>query len=121
MVLVGVGAEDILQLLDALPLQVGHHIAAVIHIAAIVEHVLAVAFHQNAQRLPHIEEVHLKTVALGLPGGLRRADGRGRDHGRGITGGQTQGQRRRKGKGQQGAAEAYFFFFEVFHAAFSFC
>ena len=58
MVLVGVGAEYILQLFHPLLLQVGHHQAAVVHVAAVVQHELAVTFHQHAQRLPHVDEVH---------------------------------------------------------------
>ena len=60
MVLVGVGAEHILQLLHPLLLQVGDHQTAVIHVAAVVEHELSVAFHQHTQRLTHIDEMHLQ-------------------------------------------------------------
>ena len=60
MVLVGVGAEHILQLLHPLLLQVGYHQTAVIHVAPVVEHVLTVALNQHAQRLAHVNEVHLK-------------------------------------------------------------
>ena len=46
---------------------------------------------------------------------------------RGITGGQTQSQRRRNGQRGQTAEQprllggGHFFFLEVFHVAFSFC
>ena len=63
MVLVGVGAEHILQLLHPLLLQVGYHQTAVVHVAAIVEHELSVALYQYAQRLPYINKVHLKGLA----------------------------------------------------------
>ena len=60
MVLVSMGAEHIFQLFHALALQIGHHKAAVVHIAAVVQHELPVAFHQHAQRLPHIDEMHFQ-------------------------------------------------------------
>ncbi len=63
MVLVGVGAEHILQLLHPLLLQVGYHQTAVVHVAAIVEHELSVTLYQYAQRLPYVNEVHLKGLA----------------------------------------------------------
>ena len=60
MVLVSVGAEHILQMLNPLLLQVGDHQTAVVYVAAVVEHELSVTLHQYAQRLPYINEVHLK-------------------------------------------------------------
>ena len=131
MVFVSMGAEDILQLLDPLTLQVGDHQTAVIHIAAVVEHELSVALHQHAQRLPHVDEVHLEGGVLpvgrdGLRGGRVRHDAAAasRDDGRGITAHEAQ----RKGCGQRQRSEAaherlsgHFFFFEVFHDVFSFC
>ena len=63
MILVGVRAEHILQLLHPLLLQVGDHQTAVVHIAAVVEHELSVTLYQYAQRLPYINEVHLKGLA----------------------------------------------------------
>ena len=60
MVFVGVGAEDVFQLLHTLALQVGDDETAVVHIAAVVEHVLPVALHQHAEGLAHVNEVHLK-------------------------------------------------------------
>ena len=124
MILVGVGAEHILQLLHTEILQVGDDIAAIVHIAAVVEHILAVTFHQHAQGLPHIQEVHLKVGGLAVSGRLGSADRRSaaaRHHRRGITGGKAKGQRRRQGQSGNAPPEAYFFFFEVFHAVFSFC
>ena len=133
MVLVGVRAEHILQLLHPLLLQVGYHQTAVIHVAAVVEHELSVALHQHAQRLPHIDEVHLEGGVL--PVGRRRFGLRScrvrhdvaaasRDDGRGVTAHEAQ----RKGCGQRQRSEAaherlsgHFFFFEVFHDVFSFC
>ena len=133
MVFVGVGAEDILQLLDPLALQVGDHQTAVVHIAAVIEHELSVALHQHAQRLPHVDEVHLEGGVL--PVGRRRSGLRScrvrhdvtaasRDDGRGVTAHEAQ----RKGCGQRQRSEAaherlsgHFFFFEVFHDVFSFC
>ena len=129
MVFVSMGAEDILQLLDTLTLQVGDYQTAVVHIAAVVEHELSVTLHQHAQRLPHVDEVHLEGGVL--PVGRRRSGLRScrvrhdvaaasRDDGRGIT--------QRKGCGQRQRNEAaherlsgHFFFFEVFHDVFSFC
>ena len=78
MILVVVGAEDVLQFLHALILQVADHHAAIVHIAAVVKHVLPVALHQNAQRLSHIEEVHLEAVVGRVAVGLGCA-GRVRD------------------------------------------
>ena len=124
MILVGVGAEHILQLLHAEILQVRDDIAAIVHVAAVVEHILAVTFHQHAQGLPHIQEVHLKVGGLAVSGRLGSADRRGaaaRHHRRGITGGKAKGQRRRQGQSGNAPPKAYFFFFEVFHAVFSFC
>ena len=124
MILVGVGAEHILQLLHTEILQVRDDIAAIVHIAAVVEHILAVTFHQHAQGLPHIQEVHLEVGGLAVSGRLGSADRRGaaaRHHRRGITGGKAKGQRRRQGQSGNAPPEAYFFFFEVFHAVFSFC
>ena len=124
MILVGVGAEHILQLLHAEILQVRDNIAAVVHVAAVVEHILAVTFHQHAQGLPHIQEVHLKVGGPAVSGRLGSADRRGaaaRHHRRGITGGKAKGQRRRQGQSGNAPPEAYFFFFEVFHVVFSFC
>ena len=133
MVFVSMGAEDILQLLDPLTLQVGDHQTAVVHIAAVVEHELSVALHQHAQRLPHVDEVHLEGGVL--PVGRRRfglrscrvrhdAAAASRDDGRGVTAHEAQ----RKGCGQCQRSEAaherlsgHFFFFEVFHDVFSFC
>ena len=128
MVLVGVGAEYILQLFHPLLLQVGHHQAAVVHVAAVVQHELAVTFHQHAQRLPHVDEVHLER---GIHAGCRR--GRvghhvgtaARHHSRGTTAYKAQGQCGRSGQRQQPLQQAllsgHFFFFPVFHVAFSFC
>lgn len=124
MVLVGVGAEYILQLFHPLLLQVGHHQAAVVHVAAVVQHELAVTFHQHAQGLPHIQEVHLKIGGLAVSGRLGSADRRGaaaRHHRRGITGGKAKGQRRRKSQSGNAPARGLLFFFEVFHTVFSFC
>ena len=133
MVFVSMGAEDILQLLDPLTLQVGDYQTAVVHIAAVVEHELSVALHQHAQRLPYVDEVHLEGGVL--PVGRRRSGLRScrvrhdvaaasRDDGRGITAHEAQ----RKGCGQCQRSEAaherlsgHFFFFEVFHDVFSFC
>ena len=132
MILVGVGAEDVLQFLHALILQVADHHAAIVHIAAVVKHVLPVALHQNAQRLSHIEEVHLEAVVgrgavgLGCAGRVRDDIGAAAGHHRGnITGGQPQCQRRRQRKSRKaaegGSPKAYFFRFVVFHVVFSFC
>ena len=124
MILVGVGAEHILQLLHTEILQVRDDIAAIVHVAAVVEHILAVTFHQHAQGLPHIQEVHLEVGGLAVSGRLGSADRRGaaaRHHRRGITGGKAKGQRRRQGQSGNAPPEAYFFFFEVFHTVFSFC
>ena len=63
MVLVSMGAEHILQLLHPLLLQVGDHQTAVVHVAAVVEHELSVTLYQHAQRLPYVNEVHLKGLA----------------------------------------------------------
>ena len=133
MVFVSMGAEDILQLLDTLTLQVGDYQTAVVHIAAVVEHELSVALHQHAQRLPHVDEVHLEGGVL--PVGRRRSGLRScrvrhdvtaasRDDGRGVTAHEAQ----RKSCGQCQRSEAaherlsgHFFFFEVFHDVFSFC
>ena len=130
MILVGVGAEHILQLLHPLLLQVGYHQTAIVHIAAIVEHELAVTFHQHAQRLPHVDEVHLER---GIHAGCRR--GRvghhvgtaARHHSRGTTAYKAQGQCGRSGQRQQPLQQAgflfqgHFFFVPVFHDVFSFC
>ena len=90
-------------------------------------------FHQHAQRLPHVDEVHLEGGVL--PVGRRRSGLRScrvrhdaaaasRDDGRGVTAHEAQ----RKGCGQRQRSEAaherlsgHFFFFEVFHDVFSFC
>ena len=131
MVFVSMGAEDILQLLDTLALQVGDYQTAVVHIAAVIEHELSVALHQHAQRLPYVDEVHLEGGVLpvgrdGLRGGRVRHDvtAASRDDGRGVTAHEAQ----RKGCGQRQRSEAaherlsgHFFFFEVFHDVFSFC
>ena len=122
MVLVGVRAEHILQLLHPLLLQVGDHQTAVVHIAAVVEHELSVTLHQYAQRLPYVNEVHLK--GLTCPGG--GLDDVSAAAGQAVTGGKPQrqhsGQRQRSQPQEQAAGEqGYFFFFPVFHVAFSFC
>ena len=95
MVLVGVRAEHILQLLHPLLLQVGDHQTAVVHVAAVVEHELSVTLHQYAQRLPYVNEVHLK--GLTCPGG--GLDGVSAAAGQAVTGGKPQrqhsGQRQR--------------------------
>ena len=119
MVFVGVGAEYILQLLHSLLLQVGYHQTAVVHIAAIVEHELSVTLYQHAQRLPYVNEVHLKGLAC--PGG-----GLDDVSAVAVTGGKPQrqhsGQRQRSQPQEQAAGEqGYFFFFPVFHVAASFC
>ena len=131
MVLVGVGAEDVFQLLDPLTLQVGDDQTAVVHIAAVIEHELSVALHQDTEGLPHIDEVHLEGGVLsvgrdGLGGGRVRdevgaAAGEG---GGGITAHKAQHKGRCKGQRRKPAHElsgGHFFFFEVFHDAFSFC
>ena len=122
MVLVGVGAEHILQLLHPLLLQVGSHQTAVVYVAAVVEHELSVTLYQHAQRLPYINEVHLK--GLVCPGG--GFDDMAAVAGQAVTGGKPQrqhsGQRQRSQPQEQAAGEqGYFFFFPVFHVAFSFC
>ena len=131
MVLVGVGAEDVFQLLDALTLQVGDDQTAVVHIAAVIEHELSVALHQDAEGLSHIDEVHLEGGVLsvgrdGLGGGRVRdevgaAAGEG---GGGVTAHKAQHKGRCKCQRRKPAHElsgGHFFFFEVFHDAFSFC
>ena len=122
MVLVSMGAEHILQLLHPLLLQVGYHQTAVVYVAAVVEHELSVALHQHAQRLPYVNEVHLKGLAC--PGG--GLDDVSAVAGQAVTGGKPQrqhsGQRQRSQPQEQAAGEqGYFFFFPVFHVAFSFC
>ena len=122
MILVGVRAEHILQLLHPLLLQVGYHQTAVVHVAAVVEHELSVTLYQYAQRLPYINEVHLK--GLTCPGG--GLDGVSAAAGQAVTGGKPQrqhsGQRQRSQPQEQAAGEQdYFFFFPFFHVAFSFC
>lgn len=105
MVLVGVGAEHILQLLHPLLLQVGNHQTAVVHIAAIVEHELSVTLYQYAQRLPYINEVHLK--GLTCPGG--GLDDVSAAAGQAVTGGKPQrqhsGQRQCSQPQEQAAGE----------------
>ena len=88
MVLVGVGAEHILQLLHPLLLQLGYHQTAVVHIAAVVEHELSVTLYQHAQCLPYINEVHLKGLTC-TGGGL---DGVFAAAGQAVTGGKPQRQ-----------------------------
>ena len=122
MVLVSMGAEHILQLLHPLLLQVGDYQTAVVYVAAVVEHELSVTLHQYAQRLPYINEVHLKGLAC--PGG--GFDDVSAVAGQAVTGGKSQrqhsGQRQRSQPQEQAAGEqGYFFFFPVFHVAFSFC
>ena len=133
MVLMGMGTEHILQLFHALILQVGDDHAAVVHVAAIVEHILPVALHQHAEGLTYIEEVHLEAVARKVAGVLRLADGRvredvcapARDDRRRITGRKAQSQRRCQSQRRQPlerlSPEPYFFRFVVFHVVFSFC
>ena len=60
MILMRVGAEHIFQLFHPLTLQVRDDETAVVHIAAVVEHELSVAFHQHTQRLTHIDKMHLQ-------------------------------------------------------------
>ena len=121
MVLVGVGAEHIIQLLDSQVLQVGDHQFPIRHIAAIVQQVVAFTFYQNAQRLPHINKVCGQSLALGHRGRRSRFGRGGRRRGTG-----TDPQRQRSGQGQSCQAagqrrKAYFFFFPVFHVVLSFC
>ena len=129
-VFMGMGAEYVFQLLHPLTLQVGHHQTAVVHIAAVVEHELSVALHQHAERLPHIDEVHLQRS-------IHRCSGRGRvrhhigasaGHRRhtAVTGRKAQRQRGSSGQSSKALPQAlfmqgHFFFFPVFHVAFSFC
>jgi len=105
MILVGVRAEHILQLLHPLLLQVGYHQTAVVHVAAIVEHELSVTLYQHAQRLPYINEVHLKGLAC--PGG--GFDDMAAVAGQAVTGGKPQrqhsGQRQRSQPQEQAAGE----------------
>ena len=74
-VLVGVAAKDVLQPGDAFILQVGDDQTAVLDVAAVVEHTLPVAGHQDAQGLSHVDEVDRKSAALGGLNGLRGAGG----------------------------------------------
>ena len=114
MVFVSMGAEDILQLLDTLTLQVGDDQTAVVHIAAVIEHELSVALHQDAEGLPHIDEVHLEGGVLSV----------GRDGLGGVTAHKAQHKGRCKCQRRKSAhalSGGHFFFFEVFHDAFSFC
>ena len=106
MVLVGVAAKDVLQPGDPLILQVGDHQTAVLHVAAVVQHALAVAGDQDAQRLAHVDEIHRKAAAVGRLCGLDGAGGGlpGQGAGQVLAGGQPQGQQGRQGQGG-GAAQ----------------
>ena len=128
MVFMRVGAEDVLQLFHALLLQIADHHAAVVHVAAVVQHVLAIALHQDAERLPHVEKVHPEAVSGLHPAGCRVRDHIGaaaRKDGCPVTGRKAQGQR--SGQRQCGqpperlSPETYFFRFVFFHVVFSFC
>ena len=65
MVLMGMGADDGVQLFHTLVLQVGDYQIAVVHIAAVDDHVFTAAFHKRAVRLAHIDEVDGQGIGLG--------------------------------------------------------
>ena len=133
MILVGVGAEHIFQLFHPLTLQVRDDETAVVHIAAVVEHELSVAFHQHTQCLTHIDEMHLQGCVHCIHS-RRSRSGRVRHYiGASARDGRQPAAARKAqhqcgGSGQRSKAlpqaflrRVYFFFFPVFHVAFSFC
>ena len=104
MVLVGVAAKDVFQPGDALALQVGDHQAAVLHVAAVIQHTLPVAGDEDAEGLPHVDKVHRKAAAVGRLDRLGRTCGGrlGQRAQRILAGGQPQSQG--GGQGQSGDA-----------------
>ena len=75
MVLVGVGADHIVQLVDALLVQIGHHQAAVGHVAAVDEHGILSAHQQGGVGLSHIDEVYGQGGAVRYGGSAARRRG----------------------------------------------
>ena len=133
MILVRVGAEHIFQLFHPLTLQVRDDETAVVHIAAVVKHELSVTFHQHAQRLTHIDEMHLQGCVHRIHS-RRSRSGRVRHYiGASARDGRQPAAARKAqhqcgGSGQRSKAlpqaflrRVYFFFFPVFHVVFSFC
>ena len=74
-VLVGVSADHIVQLVNALLLQVGDHQAAVGHVSTVNEHGAVPAHQQSGVGLAHVDEVYGQGGAVGHSG---RCGGRGR-------------------------------------------
>ena len=71
MILVGVGADHGFQTLHALLLQIGDDELAVIHIAAVDEHIFPAAFQQRAVRLTHVYEMNRQGIPAGDGAGGR--------------------------------------------------
>ena len=132
MILVRVGAEHIFQLFHPLTLQVRDDETAVVHIAAVVEHELSVAFHQHTQRLTDVDKMHLQRCVHRIHrrsggGWVRHHVGTSARNGR-QPAAARKAQHQCGGSGQRSKAlpqaflrRVYFFFFPVFHVVFSFC
>ncbi len=69
-ILMGVGADHIVQLADVLRLQIAHHLIAGLAAAAIHQNGVVVIAQQGAVRLSHIQKMHLQRAAD--PGVVRR-------------------------------------------------
>ena len=108
MVLVGVTADDVFQPGHPGALEVGHHQAAVRHVAAVVQHALAVTGHQDAEGLAHVDEVYSEAAALRRGRGLG-GPGTGaslvHQGGQVLAARQAENQGCRQGQGRQAACQ----------------
>ena len=70
MILVGVGADDVVDIFDALPCEIGDHKFTVIHVAGVYEHALSAAGYERAVRLSHVQKCHCELFGYSVFFGL---------------------------------------------------